>query len=181
MTLPANDVEWTALCMWDEARGEPREGQAAVAKVISNRTKFRYQSDGTIPGTILKPMQFSGFWCDMVAGRYTRVALTVEQAQARAAAKMLVAVSQPDSWTMLKNIAAEVLAGTFEGFFFDKLTPRTVLYANLDISHPIWAAPANFVVKIGAHSFFTDGTPPAQSAPAAASIASDQAFGGANA
>lgn len=170
MTTPETDTDWLALVMWDEARGEPRDGQAAIARVVLNRAALRYQSDGTVQGTILKPMQFSGFWCDMEAGRYQRVALTTAQAMLRAAAKLATAQAQPTSWNLLRGIAGQVLDGSFVGDGgYEQLTDRTVLYANLDISHPVWADPANLVCRIGAHSFFTDpGARPAVQAPAAA-------------
>jgi len=47
-----------ALTVYLEARGESFAGKLAVAAVIRNRMKLRYQSDGTIKGTVLKPRQF---------------------------------------------------------------------------------------------------------------------------
>lgn len=47
-----------ALTVYFEARGESFAGKLAVAAVIRNRMKLRYQSDGTIKGTVLKPRQF---------------------------------------------------------------------------------------------------------------------------
>jgi len=46
------------------------------------------------------------------------------------------------------------LAGTYASAAWASLDDRVVLYANLDISHPVWAIPTKFVAKIGAHSFF---------------------------
>ena len=40
---------------------EPFEGKVAIASVIRNRMKFKYQSDGTVAGTVLHPAQFSAF------------------------------------------------------------------------------------------------------------------------
>jgi spore germination cell wall hydrolase CwlJ-like protein len=47
-----------AVAVLDEARGEIPEGRAAVAQVILNRMRLRYQSDGTIAGTVLHPEAF---------------------------------------------------------------------------------------------------------------------------
>lgn len=47
-----------------EAEGEPYEGKVAVARVIRERMRLRYYSDGTVAGTILKPFQFSGWNTD---------------------------------------------------------------------------------------------------------------------
>lgn len=44
-----------------EARGEPYIGKVAVAEVIRNRMDQKYQSDGTVLGTVSKPHQFSGW------------------------------------------------------------------------------------------------------------------------
>jgi spore germination cell wall hydrolase CwlJ-like protein len=154
---PQTDTDWLALLIWDEARGEPRDGQAAVGRVVLNRARLHYQSDGSIVGTILKPMQFSGFWCDMVAGRYRRVALTTAQAMQRAADKFARATAQTQSWAMLQGIASQLLDGSFEGDHdYHRLTDQAVLYVNLEIARPVWATPENLICKIGAHSFFTD-------------------------
>lgn len=42
-----------------EADGEPFEGKVAVAKVLRNRMRLKYASDGTVAGTVLRPQQFS--------------------------------------------------------------------------------------------------------------------------
>lgn len=47
--------------IWMEARGEGMDGMICVGEVIRNRMRRRYQSDGTIEGTVLRPYQFSGF------------------------------------------------------------------------------------------------------------------------
>ena len=50
--------------IWQEAAGEPYEGKLAVAAVIRNRMKSKYQSDGTVEGTVLRDYQFSGWNTD---------------------------------------------------------------------------------------------------------------------
>ena len=50
--------------IWQEAAGEPYEGKLAVASVIRNRMKRKYQSDGTVEGTVLADYQFSGWNTD---------------------------------------------------------------------------------------------------------------------
>ena len=47
-----------ALTIYLEARGESFAGKMAVAAVIRNRMKRKYQSDGTVKGTVLKRKQF---------------------------------------------------------------------------------------------------------------------------
>lgn len=47
-----------ALTVFLEAEGETFEGKLAVAAVIRNRMRERYQSDGTVHGTVLRSWQF---------------------------------------------------------------------------------------------------------------------------
>ena len=47
-----------ALTVYYEAAGESFAGKLAVAAVIRNRMKLKYQSDGTVKGTVLKARQF---------------------------------------------------------------------------------------------------------------------------
>lgn len=55
------DDKLAILTIAQEALGEPFEGKLAVAEVIRNRMAKKYQSDGTVEGTVLKPYQFSGW------------------------------------------------------------------------------------------------------------------------
>lgn len=50
--------------IWQEAAGEPYAGKLAVAAVIRNRMKRRYNGDGTVEGTVLADYQFSGWNAD---------------------------------------------------------------------------------------------------------------------
>jgi spore germination cell wall hydrolase CwlJ-like protein len=59
-----SDDALAAATIWQEAAGEPYEGKLAVASVIRNRMKRKYQSDGTVAGTVLKDYQFSGWNTD---------------------------------------------------------------------------------------------------------------------
>lgn len=59
MRLVSDEVLGT-ICVWQEAQGEPFEGKCAVAEVIRRRTRRKYQSDGTVSGTIFRALQFSG-------------------------------------------------------------------------------------------------------------------------
>ena len=60
MRLIAGDALAIAT-IWQEAAGEPYEGKLAVAAVIRNRMKRKYQSDGTVEDTVLRSFQFSGW------------------------------------------------------------------------------------------------------------------------
>jgi len=55
---PLSDDALAALTVYLEAGAESFAGKLAVAAVIRNRTRLRYQSDGTVRGTVLKPRQF---------------------------------------------------------------------------------------------------------------------------
>ena len=57
-TTPLSDERLAALTIYLEARGESFAGKLAVAAVIRNRMNARYQSDGTVKGTVLKRLQF---------------------------------------------------------------------------------------------------------------------------
>jgi spore germination cell wall hydrolase CwlJ-like protein len=48
-------------CLVAEAGNQGREGMVAVAEVIRERTERKYNSNGTIPGTLFAPYQFSCF------------------------------------------------------------------------------------------------------------------------
>lgn len=54
----ANDLNCLAEAVYHEARGESRQGQAAVAEVILNRVDSR-QFPSTVCGVINQPAQFS--------------------------------------------------------------------------------------------------------------------------
>src|SRR3990167_737093 len=45
------------ITIWQEARNEPFEGLVAVGEVIRNRMRLKYSRDGTVSGTVLKPLQ----------------------------------------------------------------------------------------------------------------------------
>lgn len=53
-----NDPTLAALTIYLEARGESFAGKMAVAAVIRNRMHYRYHSDGTVKGTVLRDYQF---------------------------------------------------------------------------------------------------------------------------
>ena len=54
-----SDGDLLTLCVLQEAGNQVPDGMAAVARVVLNRTRRKYASDGTIAGTILGHDQFS--------------------------------------------------------------------------------------------------------------------------
>lgn len=151
-----DDLTALALNGFQEANLEPDDGVAAVCQVVLNRAKLRYQSDGTIQGAIFWPNAFSWTSWDMVNGHYTKVAFTSEEVEARAADLLARAEMYATAWARALRIAGEVQAGTYNSTAFDKITPETVLYANLAISQPAWALPANEIAQIGHHTFYVN-------------------------
>jgi spore germination cell wall hydrolase CwlJ-like protein len=55
------DWAWGVMTLFQEAQGCDHRERVMIAEVILRRTKLRYQSDGTVAGTVLWPMQFSGW------------------------------------------------------------------------------------------------------------------------
>lgn len=149
-----NDLEALVLCAFKEAALEPDDGVAAVARVVLNRTRIPYASDGTIQGTIFRNDQFSWTQFDFVQGHYTKVALTPQAEASRAAGLLVQAKDHNAAWARIEGIVAQVEAGTYEGPEYAAITDDTVLYVNLAIEKPVWAVPAKRVCVIGHHSFF---------------------------
>lgn len=155
---PLGEETYLALCVYDEARGQPWAGQLAVARVVLNRARLRYSSDGTIRGTVLRPNQFSGFYFDAVRqkdGRwkYVRVATTMAQADARAAQKHAKAILNKPAWQDALTAARTIYTLEEDNM---PLPKDAVLYYNPDVvmGTPSWAKPANMIKRIGDHVFF---------------------------
>ena len=151
--------EVLAVCIVDEAANQAHAGRVAVGIVVMNRTRLKFQSDGSVLGTVLRKDQVSGFWFSMVAGKYTRVARTYPEALARLAEKYRRYSAQPALWADCLAAAdqAQAIAGIgFKpGESYQGVTSRTVNYVNLAIvKRPAWATPDKLDAKIGDHSFF---------------------------
>ena len=80
--MPPIIADWQLVVttLIQEALLEPLDGKVGVAEVIRDRTATRYQSDGTISGTILKPKQFSG-WNGLSLNRAESVRLDLTHPQ----------------------------------------------------------------------------------------------------
>ena len=130
MRLVSDDT-WGVLTVWQEARGESKDGQIAVGEVIRERTRRRYASDGTIPGTVLRSLHFSG-WNTHDPNR------------------VLAASLDDDDPVVQSCIAA------WHESLSTNLTQGAVLYYSTSIRQPVWANDSNFVVQIGHHRFYRD-------------------------
>lgn len=128
-----SDTIWAIMTIYGEARGESFDGKIAVANVIRNRMVRKYSSDGSVPGTVLRPLQFS-CWNHNDPNRGKMATLDDGD---------LVVQQCRQAW----NTSGSV-----------DLTEGSVLYLNKNIVHPLptWATEAQEVVTIGAHSFYTD-------------------------
>lgn len=132
---------WAVLTIDQEARGETFDGKLAVAEVIRDRARRGYQSDGTIPGTVLKPYQFSG-WNTEDPNRL--------KSAKRAAAGAL------EGGQLAEAVAAWNKAVTED----TKTAQGALLYhANpmpRGMKKPGWVGRVKFLVQIGAHAFYAD-------------------------
>ena len=126
-----------AICtIWMEARGEPYVGKLAVSRVIRNRTRKRYNSNGTVASTVLNPYQFSS-WNTSDPNR--RLAAVLDDDDP-------VVSECKRAWE--ESAQEECDAGIDDA----------VLYYNPDaVSFPPgWASKAKKVATIGHHIFFTE-------------------------
>ena len=156
MSSTLNDADLLALTVWTEAQNQSPDGMAAIMRVIQNRMRMHYQSDGTVPGTCLHHNAFSAFGYDFVHGAYHTApdAYTPQRLN-----RMLTAAQPTPSFSKCAKVVIAVQAGHYVGeAAYDRLTPDTVLYDNPAISHPPWANATALVTAIGAHSFFRDLT-----------------------
>lgn len=129
MRLVSDDT-WAILTIWQEARGETQAGRVAVAEVIRNRTKQRYSSDGTVAGTVLAPLQFSG-WNVHDPNRIPSALIDEGDPAVRGCI---------EAWT-----TAVTGSDTVHG---------AVLYFNPAVVTPVWAATCKRVATVGNHEFY---------------------------
>ncbi|MDR3507601.1 MAG: cell wall hydrolase [Caulobacteraceae bacterium] len=148
------DADILTLCAFEEANLECDDGLAAIARVVLNRIRRRFFSDGTIAGTVFAHAQFSWTEYAMIHGRYTRVAATPQAVQDRAGRLMAQDKAFTGRWARAAGIVAKVMAGTYAGAAYARLTDDAVLYLNPSISKTPWAVPEKHVCDIGHHSFF---------------------------
>lgn len=127
------DEVWATLTIWQEARGEPYEGKAAVAEVILTRMRRKYLSDGTVVGTVLKPWQFSCWNTDDPNRLHAAV---LDDADGGVA--------------MCRQAWRDALAGS-------SVVPGAVQYYNPNgvPQTPSWADASKLVGVVGAHRFYT--------------------------
>ena len=127
------DEQIAVRTMWAECRGEPDDGQRAVAHVLLNRT-----DDGrwgnSLASVCLAKLQFS-CWNHTDPQRVRMAALKDDEP---ALLSMLVKLTEAQ-----KNREADPTQGALY-YYSDSIAP------------PFWAEKMTFLRKIGHHSFFTD-------------------------
>ena len=127
----AQELNCLATAIYFEARGEPDDGQIAVAQVVTNRVRSGYYPD-SVCGVVYQNKnwrnrcQFS-FACDRHADR----------------------VRDKSSWEKAMTFAREVLQGKA---FNDKVDDSTHYHA--DYVHPRWVRGMVKRDKIGRHIFY---------------------------
>ena len=123
-----------AQAVYYEARGEPAEGQAAVAQVVVNRTRSGgHPSDvcgAVFEGAARPGCQFS-FACDPRLGRRAL---------------------EPAAWRRAQGVADEVLAGRGPSGL------QTALNYHADSVRPRWATQLRRTAEIGRHVFYASAS-----------------------
>lgn len=150
------DLDLVSLCMYCEAWLEPDDGKAAVARVIYNRIKKKYESDGTVIGTVLKYDQFSWAWFSWINGKYVRVSDTL--GQAKSVAEFKLKHVSPYALSRCAQISIAVKNNEYKGNLYDQLTDEVVSYLNPHVLNhlPDWATPEKFVCTIQNHNFYKE-------------------------
>lgn len=123
-----------------EAGNQPLNGMIAVGEVIRNRTKRKYNSDGSIIGTLLLPWQFSCWNNDMNSRRLMiRSLMNVSLKDTIPQGNIDRAI---DAWAMSETT---------------NITDKAVLYHTIHIT-PSWSKSPRVVKthQIGDHIFYNE-------------------------
>lgn len=130
--IPIDEVLIVARTVWQEARGEPREGKRAVVHVLNNRAKKR----GTdMAYEAHRPFQFSG-WNTGEVNRLKSRQQGLESASFRRA------------FSATLEALDEIEAG--------QDPTRGATHYHADYVSPDWARGHTPVVVIGRHRFYND-------------------------
>jgi spore germination cell wall hydrolase CwlJ-like protein len=127
------DLAFMALCIWREARGEPREAKVAVGHSIMNRITSPSWGN-TITSVIFQRLQYSSLTYDKDP-QLTTWPLETDK-----------------SWIECLEVADQVL----EGALPNPIDGADSYFAD-SISRPTWATDKTFVTKIGRHEFHKVG------------------------
>lgn len=128
------DYLWGVMTVWHEAQGEPFLGKVAVAEVIIRRTKRKFLSDGSVAGTCLWPMQFSGWNAYDATPKY----------------RERIAGAKIDSSSPVVDECVRAWLDAERG---SNYAPDCLHYYNPSLCDPVWARGAKVVAEIGNHRF----------------------------
>lgn len=117
------------VTVFQEAEGEPYRGKVAVAEVILRRTARKYMSDGTVIGTVLRRLQFSGMNSD----------------SANRIRSFQIDTTDPN--------ANDCVRAWMEAERGSNYAPDCLHYYNANLVSPAWAKNAEVVAVIGNHTF----------------------------
>jgi len=132
------DWVWAVMTIMQEAANQPFSTKLAVAEVIFRRTKKKYMSDGSVAGTVLWPLQFSGWNAIDDTPKYRE---RIECAKINA--------DDP--------VVKDCLRAWYEAERGSDKSCGATHYANLSICNPSWAADMEVSAVIGHHTFFKEG------------------------
>ena len=135
--IPLTELDYLALTVWAEARGEGVQGMTHVASVIMNRVKSGKFGGHTIQGVVTKKKQFS-CWNP---GDPNRSKLTIEHMNS-------LPQNSPDGKAWVHAVMAARLATTFKGD-----VTKGALYYHTHAVNPSWAAKMQTTAIIGNHVF----------------------------
>lgn len=119
-------ILYLAICIYHEGRGEPKEGQVAIAHVVMNRVR---KAGKSIRETVLRPWQFS--W----ANGANRPAIKDYAA--------LIECTDSAIQCLSERVEGKDLFGA-DHYFADY------------IEEPKWVERMTFVKQIGRHKFYRD-------------------------
>lgn len=131
------DWVWGVITVWQESQAEPFADKVMVAEVILRRTAKKYMSDGTVAGTCLWPMQFSGWNAHDDTPNYRE---RVEGAK----------LDDEDP------VVKECIRAWNKADSGSDLTNGALLYYNPSISSPAWAKKCKVVAKGTQHLFLIE-------------------------
>ena len=123
------DYLFGIVTVFQESEGEPYEGKVCVAEVIQRRMKRKFMSDGTVVGTCLRRLQFSG-WNDNSLNRIR---------------SLKIDSSDP--------VVDECVRAWEEAQRGSNLVPDCLHYLNTKLADPPWARGAKVVRIVGNHTF----------------------------
>lgn len=157
--LNLSDLDILTLNILMEARGEIPDGRAAVGRVMKNRVLKKYESHGDYESALMWHAAFSWTEYDMwpphaPKQKYIYVYDTPEKQISHILDCYKKGVLNP-SWASCRNVAQEVLNGTYHSPAYDRLDDDVVLYYAPSSCHaPKWADPDKLVAVIGRQWFF---------------------------